>query len=64
MGGEGGVEDGAVGGREARTLGFQREPVVEDLWVAPGPEQDYVNVVFYQLSSVSRCDHWGKLVQS
>ena len=45
MGGEGGVEDGAVGGREARTLGFQREPVVEDFWVAPGPEQDYVNEV-------------------
>ena len=45
MGGEGGVEERAVGGREARTLGFQREPVVEDLWVAPGPEQDYVNVV-------------------
>ena len=35
VGGKGGVEQGTVGRREARTLSFQGEAVVEDFWVAP-----------------------------
>ena len=40
MGGEGGVEERAVGGGEAGTLDFQGKAVVEDLWVAPDMQFD------------------------